>query len=271
VLEASLLAKAEALSAAEDALAGEQAARGRIVAALDAERAAGEAERAQLAAQLTESQARGLVQGWGLWKGLIRVQARRGAPTQTRRLAQVEAEGRASAHGRERAELAAALARAEAGLADERRQVRQPQPQRHVRAGVLLPGRAAGLQRFRVCCRARCQAGPGAVRPVGRSGPRLPAVLWQRLLPHAGACLLSCCVTPLHARAVTRRAGVLKCPPQATAAAAAAAAERAGQQAEAERAASRAAAALEAVRAQARVAAAAAAAERKRLQQARPP
>jgi hypothetical protein len=37
--------------------------------------------------------------------------------------AQVEAEGRASAHGRERAELAAALARAEAGLADERRQV----------------------------------------------------------------------------------------------------------------------------------------------------
>jgi len=56
VLEASLLAKAEALSAAEDALADEQAARGRIVAALDAERAAGAAERAQLAAQLTESQ-----------------------------------------------------------------------------------------------------------------------------------------------------------------------------------------------------------------------
>jgi len=45
------------------------------------------------------------------------------APTRVRRLAQVEAEGRASAHGRERAELAAALARAEAGLADERRQV----------------------------------------------------------------------------------------------------------------------------------------------------
>jgi len=51
------------------------------------------------------------------------VRVRHRAPTRVRRLAQVEAEGRASAHGRERAELAAALARAEAGLADERRQV----------------------------------------------------------------------------------------------------------------------------------------------------
>ncbi|KAK9845464.1 hypothetical protein WJX81_007142 [Elliptochloris bilobata] len=90
VLEASLAAQAEALAAAEDALAGERARGAQIMAVLAGEKAAGDAERARLASQLTEAQA--------------------------------EAEGRASAHSRERAELASALAEAEADMARLRRQ-----------------------------------------------------------------------------------------------------------------------------------------------------
>ena len=58
VLEASLASKAEALAAAEDALAGERARGMQIVAALAGEKAAGEAECARLAAQLSEAQVR---------------------------------------------------------------------------------------------------------------------------------------------------------------------------------------------------------------------
>ena len=56
VLEASLAAREEAVAALEDALAGERARSGQVMAALDGEKRAAEAERARLAAQLTETQ-----------------------------------------------------------------------------------------------------------------------------------------------------------------------------------------------------------------------
>ena len=52
------MSKAEALAAAEDALAGERTRSTQIMAALANEKAAGEAECARLAAQLSDAQAR---------------------------------------------------------------------------------------------------------------------------------------------------------------------------------------------------------------------
>lgn len=65
MLEASLASKAEALAAAEDALAGERARGAQIMAALAGEKAAGEAQCARLAAQLSDAQVRGKHTGIG--------------------------------------------------------------------------------------------------------------------------------------------------------------------------------------------------------------